>query len=248
MLQVFKHLDQLLRGKRVGGGPIDTEALVDIPLKTFLPLAIGLGATYGFFMGWYRIATRWGQGTTDGYFHAIASMIKVPALFLLTLAITFPSLYIFSALLGGRLAFAALMRLLVGTTVVSLAVAASFGPILAFFTLSTTNYPFMVVLNVILLSISGLVGVGFLTKGLRQLAQPTPPPLPDVAPPATAAASEGLGGIFAIWIVIYGTVGVQMAWLLRPFIGQPDTEFAWFRPRTGNFLIGLFEHLRQLGN
>lgn len=242
MFRAFKSLDELLRGKRVGAVPGD-DRLIDIPLRTFLPLAIGLGATYGFFMGWYKVSTRWGEGVSDGYQQTIASMVKLPALFVLTLAVTFPSLYVFNALLGGRLAFGALLRLLVGSMVVSLAVAASFGPILAFFTLSTTSYPFMVVLNVILLSISGFVGVGFLMKAFRRLLAAAPAPMEIPHP-----ADEGTGTILGVWVVIYGAVGVQMAWLLRPFIGHPSATFEWFRVRTGasNFVIGLFENLRHL--
>lgn len=244
MLKVFKSLDELLRGNRVshdvGDGSSDHVA---VPLGTFLPLAIGLGATYGFFMGWYRVSLTWDKGASDGTLQAIAAMIKIPSLFILTLAVTFPSLYVFSAILGGRLNFNALMRLLVGTIVVSLAVAASFGPILAFFTLSTANYSFIVVLNVALLGISGCVGVGFLTRALRKLA-PRPTFAGEATPPMEV--EQKLGSIFAVWIVIYGSVGVQMAWLLRPFIGHPDTPFSWFRPRSDNFFVGLFGSLKHL--
>ncbi|MBX3357713.1 MAG: hypothetical protein KF745_04720 [Phycisphaeraceae bacterium] len=251
MFKVFKSLDDLLRGKRIGDMTVGDDPLIEIPLRTFVPLAIGLGATYGFFMGWYRVAMWWGQDVSDGYLQTLSSMIKIPALFLLTLAVTFPSLYVFSALLGGRLRFGSLLRLLLGTTVVSLTVAASFGPILAFFTLSTTSYPFMVILNVALLAISGFVGLGFLIKALRRLSPPLTPPAPPTSAPAAAnshptSADEGSTLIFAVWILIYGAVGVQMAWLLRPFIGHPSVPFSWFRLRVDNFLVGLFENLRNL--
>jgi hypothetical protein len=41
--------------------------------------------------------------------------------------------------------------------------------------------------------------------------------------------------VFVTWILVFGLVGAQMSWLLRPFIGDPDTEFAWLRPRGSNF-------------
>jgi hypothetical protein len=242
MFGFFRSLDELLRGKRVGAMTAEGAPVIEAPLGTFLPLAIGLGAVYGFFMGWYRISMRWGTGVADGYLQTIASMVKMPALFLLTLSVTFPSLYVFSALLGSRLAFGPLLRLLVASMVVSLAVAASFGPILAFFTLSTESYPFMVVLNVVFLAISGLVGVGFLLKAFRQLAAP----VLDPTQAARASGEEGSGTILGVWILIYGAVGVQMAWLMRPFIGHPNAEFTWFRPRMDNFLVGLWHHLHRL--
>src|ERR1041384_3079230 len=97
-------------------------------------------------------------------------MIKLPALYLLTLLVTLPSLYVFNALLGCRLSFGATLRLLVAAVVINLTVAASFGTILGFFTLCTRSYPFMILLNVVLLGVAGLVGLGFLLDALRRLS------------------------------------------------------------------------------
>jgi hypothetical protein len=46
--------------------------------------------------------------------------------------------------------------------------------------------------------------------------------------------------------VIFGLVGAQMAWLLRPFIGAPSLEWEFFRIREGNFFLSLLEHLSKL--
>jgi len=52
--------------------------------------------------------------------------------------------------------------------------------------------------------------------------------------------------VFRGWLVVYGVVGAQMGWVLRPFIGSPDLPFTWFREREGNFLEGLFGALLRL--
>jgi hypothetical protein len=49
---------------------------------------------------------------------------------------------------------------------VNLALLASFGPVTGFFTLSTSSYAFMKVLNVIFFTISGVVGLIFLRRAL----------------------------------------------------------------------------------
>ncbi len=67
----------------------------------------------------------------------IATAVKVPLLFLATLAVTFPSLYVLSALAGSRLRGQSTLRLLLVT--VNLALLASLAPITAFFTFSTTS-------------------------------------------------------------------------------------------------------------
>lgn len=210
-------------------------------------MAIVLGAVYGFFMGWFALA-RGG----DGWKQMLAGTVKLPALFLLTLLVTFPSLYVFSALAGSRLTFRSTMRLLVAAIVVNLAVGASLGPILGFFTLSTTSYHFMIVLNVALLGLAGVIGVTFLQRTLRRVIEAqwaaeavasraeaqagedndpnNPPPLPRAAPRAGDAATS----IFAAWMLVYGLVGTQMGWLLRPFIGAPGAPFELFRAREGS--------------
>ncbi len=274
----FGQLDDLLRGRKTGPDLLTSGGL-QLPLRSFVPFAVMLGAIYGFFMGWFAVLRPEGEE----YRQLLATAVKLPALFLLTLIVTFPSLYVFNALVGCRLSFAATLRLLVGAIVVNLAVAASFGPILGFFTVSTTSYSFMVLLNVVLLAIAGCVGLAFLLQTLRRVSAPlTPPPAPPSAPPpppaphdeeAPASAltaqlpppsprepgpldgatgyypREAIGSanvIFRIWVIIYGLVGAQMGWLLRPFIGSPDLPFSWFRTREGNFFLSIVTHLSNL--
>lgn len=269
MLGWFRQLDELLRGRLTVPQRL-AEGRVDLPLGVFLPLAVVLGVVYGFFMGWYGVLTR----DPASFEQILASMVKVPALFLLTLVVTFPSLYVFNALVGCRLTFTATLRLLVGAVVVNVAVAASFGPILGFFTLSTTSYAFMIVLNVVLMGVAGVVGLAFLLHTLRRLAYP-PFAMPVEKPPVefdpnggqesgSAERPRELGpldrpgyevpdhalgqarGIFRIWVLIYALVGAQMGWLLRPFIGCPDLPFEWFRVRQGNFFMAVCEQVMTL--
>jgi hypothetical protein len=270
MISWFRDLDGLLRGRKTGPDLLREDAAA-LPLRTFLSLALVLGLVYGFFMGWYAIASR----EPANYSQVLASTVKMPALFLLTLAVTFPSLYVFSALIGCRLSFMAVLRLLVATIVINLAIAASLGPILGFFTLSTKSYSFMIILNVVLLAIAGFVALGFLLATLRKLADSTEvrtvvtvPPEPSREPefmkgeaPSSGTSAprpppprqtvvvqrEGSAyGIFYIWVIIYGLVGAQMGWILRPFVGNPGVPFEWFRARSGNFFQAVFEQLQTL--
>jgi hypothetical protein len=265
MLSWFTQLDDLLRGKKTAPDLL-ADGKIDLSIRSFIPLAVLLAMVYGFFMGWYAVLGH----EEANYLQLLASAVKLPALFLLTLLVTAPSLYVFSALAGGHLNVKPTMRLLVGAIVVNVAVAASLGPILGFFSLSTESYPFMVILNVLLLAIAGIVGLGFLLRTLRGLAaaslkletpspQSTGPaavsvglstdaaitPTVTPSPPArTATAQAAL--IFKIWVLIYSLVGAQMGWLLRPFIGSPDMPFSWFRQRDGNFFQSVISHLQKL--
>ncbi|MBN2559803.1 MAG: hypothetical protein JXQ75_02595 [Phycisphaerae bacterium] len=269
MLSWLRHVDELLRGRKTTPALL-AEGRIDLPLGMYVPMVLIFGAAYGFFMGWYAVVSR----EPASYMQLIASTVKLPALFLLTLVVTFPSLYVFNALVGCRLSFGATLRLLVGAIVVNVTVAASLGTILGFFTFSTESYSFMILLNVVLLAIAGFVALAFLLHTLRRLASsPHADPLPasrqgcdegdkaDGSKPSSrelgpleetpgSLPDEALGQartIFRIWIVIYGLVGAQMGWLLRPFIGSPDLPFTWFRHRQGNFFESIFQHLQTLG-
>jgi hypothetical protein len=166
------------------------------------------------------------------------------------------------------------MRLLIAAVVVNLAVATSLGPILGFFTLSTKSYPFMIFLTVVVLGLAGAVGLAFLLRTLRRLAlvslgddlpeRPVPPgPPPQDAEPGpewsaysrelatfdrlVAERASAASLIFHIWVVLYGLVGLQTGWLLRPFIGNPEaTEFSWLRERDGNAFLALWRTLGDL--
>jgi hypothetical protein len=51
--------------------------------------------------------------------------------------------------------------------------------------------------------------------------------------------------VFRVWIIVFGLVGAQMSWVLRPFIGSTN-KFALFRPRGGNFFEAVLDHLFKL--
>ena len=37
-------------------------------------------------------------------------------------------------------------------------------------------------------------------------------------------------------MVLYVFAGTQLAWILRPFIGNPDSPFVLFRGKSGSFV------------
>jgi hypothetical protein len=46
--------------------------------------------------------------------------------------------------------------------------------------------------------------------------------------------------------LLFGLVGAQMGWVLRPFIGNPALPFTWFRPRTSNIFQAVLNALANL--
>src|SRR5262245_51244832 len=119
----IKALDRVLRGEATQVSAL-RQGVLDVPVGGLTAVLVLLGAVYGFCMGWYALFNR----DAPEYRQVVASMVKVPALFALTLLVTFPSLYVFNALVGSRLGLTAMLRLLVAAMGVTLTVLASFGP------------------------------------------------------------------------------------------------------------------------
>ena len=108
--------------------------------------------------------------------------------------------------------------------------------------------------------IAGIISLAVLRRALNYVFEDTGSPQPGTAadePPAKLQENRprtprGNGEndraktIFRVWLVVYGVVGAQMAWVLRPFIGSPDLPFEVFRQRESNVLENLLRTIAEL--
>ena len=81
--------------------------------------------------------------------------------------------------------------------------------------------------------------------GRDSRGRPIPLPGHQVSqlPPGERPASMGL---LYIWILLFGFVGTQLAWTLRPFFGSPDEPFQLFREINGNFYVDIVRTIGHL--
>jgi hypothetical protein len=248
-------------------------------------------------------------GAVLGSFHsvlmALTSAVKLPLLFLVTLAICLPTLYLFNLVFGARLSVRQSLALVMVALTVTAMLALAFAPISLFFLITAPDYSFFKLLNVAILALSALVGLRFLTGGMRVLnehgllapaksgtevapvspapTQASDPVLAPTAAPAPVAAAVGNGGtatlavpapaavqvppgyvlqpvrqmqprpvrqpappsmtLLYVWILLFGFVGTQLAWTLRPFFGSPGMKFSLYRDIDGNFYAEIFRTL-----
>jgi hypothetical protein len=265
MIRWLRELDRLLRGETTRVSAL-RRGTVEIPAGGLLATMVVLGGLYGLCMGSFALFQEGGPVKAQ----MVSAAIKVPALFLLTLAVTLPSLYVSNALVGSRLSLKAVVQLLVAAMSVMLAVLASLGPIVAFFSVITTSHPFIVLLNVAVFGVSGVLGLRFLLQTMHRLNlvltdryDPEPAELVDspgsvelkaksAMPPSPLSRLEGqsrsraVQGIFRIWVVMFGLVGAQMSWVLRPFIGAPGEPFIMIAARGSNFFAAVLQAVRDV--
>ncbi|MCA9263460.1 MAG: hypothetical protein KDA60_06405 [Planctomycetales bacterium] len=171
--QSLRKLDDILRGEATRPRALQ-EGELRIPLQSTIVAALALAAVYGVCMGSYSLfkeidpsAVR--HPTVNRLLQFVATTVKVPLLFALTLIVTFPSLYVFNALVGSRLKLLSMLRLLVASVAVNVCILASLGPIVAFFSLSTGSYSFMVLFNVLMFTLAGVLGLMFLLRTLNRM-------------------------------------------------------------------------------
>jgi hypothetical protein len=270
MMKWLKQLDEILRGDATRLSMLRA-GRIDLPVGGLSILVTIMAAIAGLCIGSYSIIRAvWSDPglTSDAFPQILASAIKLPLLFFLTLVVTFPSLYVFNALVGSRLSMVSVARLLVAMLAVMLAVLLSLGPIIVFFAVSTSSYPFMKLLNVAMATVAGVLGLAFLLRTMHRLVMiqdqldfPTPPAgeatddetssdpavqtksaLDRIQSPTTGKATA----VFNIWIVVFAFVGAQMSWVLRPFIGNPDLPFSWFRERESSFFLDVIRSIGDL--
>ncbi len=261
MMKWIKQLDEVLRGDATRLSRLEN-GRVDVSLVGMTIVVVLLAAIYGICMGVFAVIRT--GASHDGLMQMLAAAVKLPLLFILTILVTFPSLYVFNALVGSRLNGASVARLLMAMMGVLLAVLASLGPIAAFFAVSTTSYSFMKLLHVTLASASGFLALAFLLRTLERLvmvqertsdevkhdSQEENTTSDEVKPSTLERVSKNPSHkarvVFRIWVVVFALVGVQMSWILRPFIGSPDSPFQWLRARDGNFFVDVAHAISSL--
>jgi len=77
-----------------------------------------------------------------------------------------------------------------------------------------------------------------------------PPALPPSSgmpsPLARRTVASPVRTVFFVWVIVFGLVGAQMGWMLRPFIGAPHAPVTFFRPREGNFFQAVGDKIQDL--
>lgn len=191
-------------------------------------------------------------GASSDWRQALLSAVKLPMLFFVTLAICLPTLYLFNLVFGAKLSWRQAMALIcVGITVIAM-LSLAFAPISLFFLVTAPHYSFFKLLNVAILALTGLVGLRFLVNGMRAMNAPAPAKRPAAEAPETGGATVAEApraanmGLLYMWIVVFGFVGTQLAWTLRPFVGSPGEEFELFRSIEGNFYVDIGKTILNL--
>jgi hypothetical protein len=172
-------------------------------------------------------------GLAKSPLQALSSAVKMPVLFLLTMAFCLPSLYFFSlTLLRTPLSMIQVQAVVLAGISVTAFLLLGLAPISLFFVLTSSNYPFFQLMAVLFVGASAVIGVYFLWRGMT---------LVDIS---GGQIQKRLGQrILMLWFVLYAFVGTQMTWRLSPFIGRPGDPFFLVKPSRDNFYVDVVHAL-----
>ncbi|MFZ2959184.1 MAG: actin-binding WH2 domain-containing protein [Candidatus Ozemobacteraceae bacterium] len=218
-LKGFSFAELLLREKEYLFETIFQAKELNEKLQYYVLYSLFFAALYGGCLGVFA-----------GYHQIVLGMIKVPLLLFGTLFICLPALYTFNIILGSKLSFKQIGVVVIISTFLLSIVLASLAPILLFFIFSTTSRNFIALLNIVIFVISGSFAMTLLWKGMNYLT--------------ARNGSELNTNILYVWSITYMFVGCQLAWMLRPFIGETG-KFVLFRSLEGNFYQGVFHIIRS---
>lgn len=214
MKAILFRADDILRGQfRVVQQDSSLKAIFHITLL----LAI-FGILYGGVMGSF------GGVFGERLWQLVISGVKVPMLLLCTFIISLPSYFVINTLFGLRADFKYALRALLATQAGLTIILFSFAPLTAFWYISGSNYRAAILFNALMFG-SATLSAQFILKRLFQ--------------PLIQRDRRHLWPL-RTWLITYIFVGIQMAWVLRPFIGSPNMPPQFFREGAwGNAYVTL---------
>jgi hypothetical protein len=165
------------------------------------------GMLYGGVMGTY------GGIAGQRIWQVVYSAVKVPFLLFATFLLSLPSFFVTNTLLGLRSDFPRVIRALLSTQAGLTVILAALAPFTAFWYVSGSTYQPAILFNGLMFAVASASAQKMLRRSYAPLVR----------------ANPRHRAMLQIWLAIYVFVGIQMGWVLRPFIGDPAAPTQFFR-------------------
>jgi hypothetical protein len=170
-------------------------------------------------------------GINHSLIQGLSSAIKLPFVYLLSLVICIPTLFIMNNIYGlKRNLIQTVVLLLTSTSLIGI-VLLGFLPISFFFQLSIHNYQIIKIMNVAFFFISGYLGINYLSQT-------------DIF--FKIEGNNDNSYFLRVWFILYGLVGTQLGWMLRPFFGAPTMPYEFIRKIEGSFVEDIINSIIQI--
>ncbi len=181
-------------------------------LTRLLACLVVFGLVYGAAMGSFRALA----GQSHWPLQMAYSAVKVPLLLVSSFVIGLPSFFVLNTLFGLRKDFGRAVRALVATQAGLAIILASLAPVTMLWYASSPDYGQALLVNGAMFAVASLSAQWLLRRHYAPLVARNP--------------RHRL--LLWTWAAVYVLVAIQMAWLLRPFIGSPAADVQFLRPEA----------------
>ena len=202
MMTVWRHIDAILRSR----GAVQS-CPTGLALVGMAGCITAFGMCYGAVMGAF------GGIEGERLWQVVYSALKTPLLLLATSLIAWPSFFVFNTLVGLRQDFARATAALMAAQAGLVVVLASLAPMTIIWYVSSGNYAAALRFNGMMFAIACFAGQWLLRDHYRLLIE----------------RDTRHRWMFWTWLALYIFVAIQMAWVLRPFVGDPGAPVEFFR-------------------
>jgi hypothetical protein len=175
--------------------------------RPLLATIVGAGALYGAFMGSFAC------DSVERLAMVAFAAIKVPLLIFATTAVCLPGFFVFNTVAGLRGMFARALRAIAAGQAATATALASLAPVIRFVYASGVDHRWALIANSGLFTLATVAGQTVLVRHYRRLIEQQP--------------AHGI--MLRLWLGLYAFVGMQMGWMLRPFVGAPGMAVTFFR-------------------
>jgi hypothetical protein len=212
--------DAVLRGRLpLGDGRAEVSWLRSVAY------VVAFGCAYGALMGTF------GGVTGDRLWMVLFAALKVPLLLVITFLVCIPSFFVLNTLFGVREDFAEAFNGLVATQAALTILLFSLAPYTLLWYASVADYGAALLFNAFIFGSASVAAQLLLRRYYRPLV----------------ARNPRHRALMRLWIILFAFVGIQTAWILRPFVGSPDLPPQFFRAEAwGNAYVALAETVRAM--
>jgi hypothetical protein len=184
-------------------------------LRRAAGLTLVFGVAYGAIMGTYA---GWAGSRTwnDLILQMAYSAVKVPLLLAATCAVALPSFFVLNTLFGLRDDFRTVVRAVAATQAGVAITLASLAPLTLTWYWSSEAYTPAILFNAAMFAVASVAA----QRLLRGHYQPL------------IARNPRHRTMLRTWLFLYALVGIQMAWMFRPFIGSRTDPVEFYRKET----------------
>lgn len=181
------------------------DGLASLLVRMVCTAAVLLGL-YGFVMGLHV-----------GILQGVYSAIKLPLLFLGTLLLCYPALYLLTVLAGMKVGFFKTLALALCALVMGAMFLSFVAPVSLLFTLGGASHEFLKLFHSVAVLMACAVMAVYLGREFHDVGEHT-----DFYPPHATR-------VLLVWVLVFAFVGGQVAWMLKPFVGDKGRQTQFVR-------------------